>query len=64
MYYIQHKHYTWINWQRWGAFFTEEEAQKAFDYIQILKKVKPASVNGEDCYDSYGMYEYRLSSGA
>jgi hypothetical protein len=62
MYFIQHKHYSWISWKRWGKFSSKKEAQKSLDHIEILRKIKPASIDGINFYYSFKGYNYRLSS--
>lgn len=61
MYYIQHKYYTWLKWERWGTYPSKEKSEKAFDKLKVLVTIKPITMNGVDFHDIYKGYDYRLT---
>jgi hypothetical protein len=62
MYFIQHKHKTWMQWEQWGAYPSKEQAQKAYDKLIMLCEEEPITMNGVDFHHIHKGYEYRLYS--
>jgi hypothetical protein len=57
---IEHRHITEIEWAQWGRYSSEESAQKAFDQLGLLQKLRPSTGDGINFHNPLSGYLYRL----